>query len=98
MSEAKRKVEREAFQQLAAIQDATFEGGEGLSEATYDHVQHRGSRRDVEPHRVDESVTRWRSQFRVRALNARIQSTRRTPLIGTCRNKAAQPRTTAIVV
>jgi hypothetical protein len=40
MSEATRKVEREAFQQLATIQDATFEGGEGLIEAIYNHVQH----------------------------------------------------------
>jgi hypothetical protein len=93
MSEATRKVEREAFQQLAAIQDATFEGGEGLIEATYDHVQHRGSRRDVEPHRVDECDTValpvpcpcTQCAHPVNAPNT---------LIGTCRNKAAQPNAT----
>ena len=36
--------------------------------------------------------------YRVRALNARIQSMRRTALIGTRNNEAAQPRTIAITV
>jgi hypothetical protein len=48
-------------------------------------------------HTVSMSVTRWRSQFRVRALNAHPVNAP-NPLIGTCRNKAAQPHTTAIVV
>jgi hypothetical protein len=36
--------------------------------------------------------------YRVRALNARIQSMRRTTLISTCKNEAVEPRTIANIV
>jgi hypothetical protein len=39
-----------------------------------------------------------RPRYRVRALNARIQSMRRTALVGTCKIKAAEPRIKAILL
>jgi hypothetical protein len=36
--------------------------------------------------------------YRVRARNARIRAMRRTLLIATCKNKAAQQRTIAIII
>ena len=37
-------------------------------------------------------------RYRVRARDARIRVMRRTPLIATCKNEAAQQRTIAIIV
>lgn len=38
------------------------------------------------------------ARYRVRALNARIQSMRRIALVGTCKIKAAEPRIKAILL
>ena len=42
-------------------------------------------------------TTKCERDYRVRALNARIQSMRRTPLMPTCKDEVVEPHTIAII-